>query len=421
MDRPSAHASQQTDAAEKQGRRKAASITSPAQEAGGRLSPFGPLSLRSIVALQGLQGNAVVSRTLSRPYARAPIQRCGGEVHEGCSCADDAARHQDDDHEPSAPVAQRSLSRTIQRFTDGTPEAPSPDLPDGSPYASLPAPLLDMLRRTLAAKSFWRWANGKPTNLGKALDLLGPADINTLVQLQKRLSGAGLWGFIGTMKTVWSTSSLGINFDETGSIQGGIAKDKFCKDSSIGQSYHSGKQCWREMVDPGTPGLHVCLPGEVHIDPHQTVSGSARGIQFGGGSWISFPSLCFYDLLSLAGHMMDVEGGRAVNVFTRRDHAYQTIDKLRKRIEPLKARNPSLTSQLASLDALSGRLDTQSAIMRGWAIRGFEGDDGSAEAKAVVAEIVAVEEAFKPIEAALVEPERTESGLPPPGAHQGSS
>lgn len=333
-------------------------------------------------------------------------------MHDGCGCAEGKPR---DDLLPlPAPAAG---VQPIRRFTDGTPEAPSPDLPDGSQYASLPAPLLAMLRRTLAAKSYWRWVNGKPTNLGAALELVGNSDINTLVQLYTRLNALGLWTYIGTIKGLWSTSSLGIDFTESGSIQGALPEDKFCKDTAVGESYHKGKSCWREMVDPGTPGLHVCVPGGVHIDPHQAVSGKGTGISFGGASWVSFPSRCMYSLMSWIDHMRDVEGGRAVNVFTRRDQDYQRIERERTRIDGLLTEHPGLSTQKDALAALSRRLDTVGVTMRGWALRGFEGIDGSAEAKVVLDELTAIEQGISEVGQAVTTA-TTADTTPPPGAKE---
>ncbi len=368
-------------------------------------------SASNILSLQRLAGNQAVQRMINRPPTRL-IQRCGGEVHEGCACADEPA-----------PVSRTPDTATttapIRRFTDGTADAPSPDLPDGSPYAGMPAPLLDMLRRTLTGKTCAYWAGQKPTNLGAAIGLLSSADINTLMQLHKRLTGVGLWSFIGTMTEVWSTSSLGIHFNETGSIQGGLPEKSFCKDTAVGELYHSGRSCWREMVDPGTPGLHVCVPGEVHIDPHQTVSGKIPGVGFGGPSWVSFGSVCWYSLLTLVDHMKDVEGGRAVNVFTRRGQDYGRIKDIRPRIDGLVKEHPDLAGQKAALDALDARLDAVGKTMEPWAIRGFEGTDGSAEAKGVLDELTAIESGITDVDR-LVTEAGTADVAPPPGSREAS-
>jgi hypothetical protein len=350
-----------------------------------------------------------IQRSTGRSANRL-LQRCGGEVHEGCSCAEEP------ELEPvSRTVEPAAGAQPIWRFTDGTPEAPSADLPDGSPFARMDAALLAMLGRSLTGKTFWRWVNDKPTNLGAALDLLAIADVNTLVQLYGRLEKAGLWGFIGTMTGLWSTSSLGITFNETGSIQAGLPEKTFCKDTAVGESYHLGKSCWREMVEPGTPGLHVCVPGEVHIDPHQTVSGKVPGVMVGGPSWVTFGSVCWYSLLNLVDHMQDVEGGRAVNVFTRRGQDYDRIKKQRSRIDGLVAKHPDLATQKPALDALEGRLNAVGVKMKPWAIRGFEGTDGSAEAKEVLDELTAIEAGIVDVEREI-NAAKAGDAMPPPGA-----
>jgi len=356
----------------------------PAETGGVRVASGVPAA---VLRLQRQIGNARTAAVLQRAAARQPpapvsVQRCGGEVHEGCACAEEAAAS-----------VQTLREAPVQRFTDGTEDAPSPDLPDGSPYATMSADLRTTLGRTLTGKTFWLWANGpnRPTNLGAALDKLGAADLNTLVQLYNRMSAAGLWSKIVTIKTVWSTSSLGIDFNEDGTMQAAVEAGNFCKDSSLGQAYHPGKECWREMVDSGTPGLHACFPGSIHIDPHQTVSGRAPGITFGWNG-VGFRMMCFYSLLALVDHMGDVEGGNAVNVFTR-------VRGLRARIQPTADRiagkigtNPELSTHQAAVAGLPARLDAIDPILRRWSIQGLEGGDGTPEVTRVNSEVRAVED-----------------------------
>jgi len=361
-----------------------------ADTAGGSVRGLAPVPAM-VLRLQRQVGNARTVAALRRTSSPAPagatgaplaVQRCGGEVHEGCACAEEAAAQ--------TPV-QTLREPAVQRFTDGTPDAPSPDLPDGSPYFSLHADLRATLGRTLTAKSFWRWANGKPTNLGAALDMLGAPDVNTLVQLHSRMATAGLWAKVTTITALWSTSSLGIDFTEDGSMQAAVEGGNFCKDDSIGQIYHSGKQCWREMVESGTPGLHACFPGSIHIDPHQTVASfRGPGIEI-GWSGVGFRMFCFYNLLSVVGHMMDVEGGRPVNVFIRES-------RLRERVEPTLARiagqigaHPELGSHQTAVAAVPARLDAIRPILRRWSLQGLEGGDGTPEVGRVTAELQSVE------------------------------
>ena len=323
-----------------------------------------------MLRLQVAAGNRAVSRMLV-------VQRCGGEVHAGCPCAEEAT-----------PVQRGGVQQdTVQRFTDGTPEAPSPELPPGSPYAGMHPDLLAMLGRTLVAKTYWHWVNVRPTNLGAALDALGAADINTLVQLHIKLAAAGLWGNIQTIKGVWSTSSLGVDYngpDMSAAVDG---NPDFCRDTAIGESMHKGQSCWRQMVTPGTPGLHACMPGSVHIDPHQTVETSrGTGWAFGGRWGVRLVDRCKYAFAAWFDHMADVEGGRPVNVFTR-------VDQDRKRIAQLRGGLTGDAAHIAALDALNARLDALTPTLRRWATTGMEGsDEPAAEVSTVQAELTAIED-----------------------------
>ncbi len=331
------------------------------------------IPVHGLLRLQATAGNRAVSRMLA-------VQRCGGEVHPGCPCAEEEAPVR----QYGASVAQR---HSVQRFTDGTAEAPRAELPPGSPYAGLHPDLLAMLGRTLVAKIFGHWVNVKPTNLGAALDALGASDLNTLVQLHTRLAAAGLWGNIQTIKKVWSTSSLGVDYngpDMSAAVDG---RADFCKDTAIGESMHEGQSCWRQMVAPGTPGLHVCKPGSVHIDPHQTVE-TSRGTGWAlGGRWgVQLVDRCKYAFAAWFDHMADVAGGRPVNVFTRVGQDRDKIAKLRRELT-------GDAVHIAALDALGARLDALTLVLRRWATTGMEGADApAAEVASVQAELTAVEE-----------------------------
>jgi len=358
---------------------------------------------RALGAGQSPHSGAGPSRGQGATQARDPgasVQRCGGEVHAGCSCADEA---QDASEAPvqrlDTAEAQRLDTAAVQRFTDGTPEAPSADLPDGSPYAGLPPELLAMLGRTVVAKTYWKFVNNRATNLGMALDGEDPANINTLVQLCTELVRVGLWSHVQTMKTVWSGSSLGIDYN--GSDMGADAdrNPSFCKDTAVGEIMHSGASCWREMVTPGTPGLHVCMPGSVHIDPHQTVeTEQGTGWSFGGDWGIELMPRCKYAALSWFGHMADVVGGRSVNVFTRANDDRQKIRDARVGLGHDAA-------HLSQLDALDARLDALEPILRRWSISGLEGTDAPAgELTRVQDELAAIETATTQVEADTTTP-----------------
>jgi hypothetical protein len=280
--------------------------------------------------------------------------------------------------------------QTVQRFTDGTPEAPSAELPDGSPYASMDGELLAMLGRTLTAKSFWRWRDGKPTNLGAAMDMLGAADVNTLVQLKRRCDMHGMWRNVTTMTGLWSTSSLGITFTGAGGLQGTVAgSESFCRDTAVGESYHSGKSCWREMVEPNTPGLHVCLPDEIHIDPHQSVDGKGWAWSWGSGG-PGFTSACTYSFLAWLSHMNDVEGNRPVNPFTHHGKIKSEAASLIVRLEDRMRTHPDVSTQRDDLRALQAEMEALAPTLRRWSIQGKEGGDDE-EARTVLNQLSAAD------------------------------
>jgi hypothetical protein len=251
--------------------------------------------------------------------------------------------------------------------------------------------LLAMLGRTLTAKTFWRWRDSKPSNLGAALDMVGPADINTLVQLKRRMDAYGLWPFITTISGLWSTSSLGIDFDGPGGVEGAITGKNFCRDTAIGESYHKGKSCWREMVEPNTPGLHVCLPGSIHIDPHQTVDGKGWAWTWDSAG-IHSSQACTYSFLAFISHMTDVEGGRAVNPFTHYDQIRDRISTYSGQLASRVARYPELATQQAELATLQSQMDAIGPILKRWSIQGLEGGDGTVEASRVLAQLNVADE-----------------------------
>lgn len=57
--------------------------------------------------------------------------------------------------------------------------------------------------------------------------------------------------------------------------------------------------------------------------------------------------------------------------------------------------------------------------MRAWAIRGIEGNDGSAEAKAVLDELTSIERAITDVGMKVTEVEFADE-TPPPGLHESS-
>jgi hypothetical protein len=355
---------------------------------------------RMLIDLQRRAGNAAVQRLLARQPV-VLVQRCGGVVHDGCACS-----QRSPESKTGGPPAVTTL--TIQRFEDGTQDNPSPDLPPGSQYHAMDPELRAMLSRTLVAKTYWLWRDNKPTNLGAALDAMGVGNLNTLVQLKHRLFHRGLWGHIQTIRNVWTTSSLGIDYNGP-SMQGAIQSDEgFCKDTAIGESYHKGS-CWREVVPANTPGLHFCTPDEIHIDPHQTSVGHLPGVGVGGGG-VEFGWVCRYSLTALISHMADVEGGASVNVFHRYHQIgddnkvpRRSIGPQRRRIGRLAAAHPEVRSHLSTLDTLEARRVALDPTLRQWALRGLEGGDAGPQIRRVLDEMDAIEAEIGRVAGALDE------------------
>jgi hypothetical protein len=354
-----------------------------------------PPLLAGVLNLQRLAGNAAVGSLLGGGIA-VPVQRCG-PLHPDCGCDEEVAA--------SPPLTvSRQPGDPGAGFQDGTPENPSPDVPPGSQYAGLDPELRATLGRTLTAKVYGPWVAARPTNLGDALDHMGVENINTLVQLKNRMFPRGLWGKVQTIKNVWTTSSLGIDYNGP-SMEGELDAEGsgFCKDTSIGEAYHSG-ECWREVVDANTPGLHFCTPDSIHIDPHQTSTGTQGGIQFGGGSFVRLrDNFCSYSMLAFVSHMMDVEGGRSVNIFHRYAKIRDRIAAAKTKAEQLQATAPEAGGHLPTLQSLEQRRLQLDPILRGWAIQGFQGGDAGDQVRDVDAKMSAIEADLDTVEQALTD------------------
>jgi hypothetical protein len=382
----------------------------PLGRPGGGRGPVAP-HVAGGLSLQRLAGNAAVGALLGGTAARPaspPVQRCG-PLHPDCGCAE----------EPATALALAPLTVSRQPdspaggFQDGTPDNPTPELPPGSQYAGLDPELRATLGRTLTAKVYGPWVAAKPTNLGDALDHMGVENINTLLQLKNRMFPKGLWTRVETIKNVWTTSSLGIDYNGP-SMQAELDAEGsgFCKDTTIGEAYHSG-ECWREIVDANAPGLHFCTPDSIHIDPHQTSTGTQGGIQFGGGSFIRLrDNYCSYSMIAFVSHMMDVEGGRSVNIFHRYAKIRERIGAAKTKAQRLQATAPEAGGHVSTLDSLEQRRLALDPILRGWAVQGFQGGDAGDQVRdvdtrmdGIEADLDRVEQALTDIETQHAEPD----------------
>ena len=306
--------------------------------------------------LQRSVGNAYLAGSvLRRPSQRIVVQRCGAEVHHGCPCAQQQAK----------PAASTDVA-DIQR--QGPDVQPSPgELKADSPYRRLPAGLLSVIKKSYLDKTML-FGHGDQETLDDVLERLSTSTINAMVKIFSR--GAAVWGFVDTITWVWITDNYGMSFKSKGGDPGGALKDDpaFCKDSSLGQIYHSGSECWREMTAGGA-GLHVCVGAEtsMHVDPHMPVKqkgggstgagalkGAAIGSLFGpfgilvgagigaavgtatGGGTSELGDICVYDVQLWISHASDVLSGKAgPDVFSRVDTARSDLDQLGKHIDYL--------------------------------------------------------------------------------------
>jgi hypothetical protein len=281
------------------------------------------------------------------------LQRCGAEIHEGCPCAQGKALPPLS--MPALPVAQ------LQPTTD----QPAPgDLKADSPYRRLPAPLLAVIKKSYTDKTML-FGHGDQESLDDVLDRQSTTVISALVRIYSR--GAAIWSFVDSIVWVWITDNWGMEFKPTGgNLQGTLKNDpRFCKDSALGQIYHSGSECWREMTDGGA-GLHVCLGGKtsMHVDPHMPVKkkgggstgtgaaiGAAVGALWGplgiaagagiggflgnvtGGGTSDLGDICVYDAGLWLHHASDVLSGKTgPDPFKRVDGARSNLDSVDKRI-----------------------------------------------------------------------------------------
>jgi hypothetical protein len=139
------------------------------------------------------------------------------------------------------------------------------------------------------------------------MDLLQPPELDALRQVHSRLAALGWWRHLTTMTTVWATTSLGIDYSATTPLSDlADASKGFCIDTLLGGIMHRPHTCWREIVAPGTPGLHLCGPSSVHVDTHQVSGSSIPGISYGPDGLGVEERVCWYISPSLIDHWRDV-------------------------------------------------------------------------------------------------------------------
>ncbi len=373
----------------------AAAASSP-NDLGGMLAGLDARRSRALaLQLQRSTGNASFAGWIGagqprrRPAPVVTLQRCGAEVHEGCPCAEGKAL---------PPLSMQTMPAVqLQPATD----QPAPgELKADSSYQRLPGPLLTAIKKSYTDKTML-FGHGEQESLDDVLDRLSTSVINALVRIYSR--GAAVWSFVDTIVWVWITDNWGMTFKSTGGdIAGALKNDpRFCKDSPLGQVYHSGSECWREMTDGGA-GLHVCLGADksMHVDPHMPVkqkgggstgtgalegaaigalwgpigvlAGAAVGAAIGsatGGGTSDKGDICVYDTALWLQHASDVLSGKTgPDLFSRVDTARSNLESVDKRIGvlPASAQKSRLAGELRAARATFDKVlrATRSAATR---------------------------------------------------------
>lgn len=390
--------------------------------AGGRPRGADRLPPQTLLRLQRTHGNAAVcqlvgpaARATPTVTASAQVQRCGGEVHDGCSCAEDTEEPALD---PGATVADQAANgpgaTSVQR--DGPTPAADADktaIPADSPWARTPPRLMTVLTASYRNNTMM-FAHGPDETLVQVLDRVGLSVISIASEIYERMQARGIWGFVKDITWVWLTTSRGLTFNTTGGLRGAVNSNPgFCKEFLVASmAYHGTTDMWRELVTTGTPGLHIGAaeePASVHIDMHQVALPPPL---FNTG-------YCAYDPIALVGHWGDLQGNDST-VFSRADSDRSRMDAEARTISAGRTTAPN---RAGDLDALNARLTLAQARMNGilprlrmLATAGMEGEqeatktDG-AEVDAIDTEVTAIHDAVSAILNPAPPVESTDGGV----------
>jgi hypothetical protein len=269
--------------------------TGPAAARANRVAeaPAGsPLAAGWWHTLQRAPGNRAVVDAL------APVQRCGGEVHEGCACAGPDSRAVGEDVQRDV---VHDTATQVQRDDTKDPA----DL-TGTPFDALDA----TLKKKLTDRSVFAWT--KPT-LAASLDDMSNASLAVLARVGAMISANApfLWAFVASLgRNGWITDNFGmrIGWTDASAVEAALVANKgFCKDNPLtAKYYHGTTSAYRQIPSTkGAASMHVVTAGstEVHIDAHQPVEGKEES-----GLWAG---QCDYDWKAWTGHASDVTGGGA--------------------------------------------------------------------------------------------------------------
>jgi len=357
----------------------------------GHMAP-GHLSAQLLLQLQHTYGNAAVgglfgARTATVQPAPVTVQRCGGEVHDGCSCAHGGPPAVTVDPGPSVD----GTGATVQR--DGPdPAADKTAIPPDSPYAATPAGLMNIFKESYRNNTML-FQHGPDDTLVQVLDRIGMSAISIASEIYERMNARGIWSHVKDITWIWLTTSRGLTFNTTGSgLRAAVnGHANFCKEFVVASmAYHGSTEMWRELVETGTPGLHIGAaeePASVHIDMHQV------GVPLFGTGY------CDYDPVALLSHWGDLQENGAT-IFSKADGVRRHAATVKERIDHILATQPEHSGDVIGpadrRDRAQARLDAILPRLRMLATAGMEGEQQAtteydAELTAIDAELTGVE------------------------------
>jgi hypothetical protein len=322
---------------------------------------------------------------------------------------------------PAAPGSRRAPGAVMRQVRDLT-TGPGARVPD------LPAALLETLRRSVRGRVLQVGSQGNMPPDGDppdaALARLTPTEINVARQIHDRASAiAGLWEQVDTLERITGGGAPGVWFRprSAAGLRGLLDRStSLCREHrALSQVWHPGFDMWREVVTPGTPGLHVGIPDgggrhDLHIDPHQTVH--HREVRPGGAD--PYPgAACMNDAEALSDHFRDIggmtPGGQrsARNyppVFMRYDQARVAADWIHRRAARLLAGQPGAAqrqrveqARAEAEGAVRQQLDPIDRYVRELAQQGATGDAASQHDSIILPNLGAAEDRIRRAAGAL--------------------
>jgi hypothetical protein len=170
--------------------------------------------------------------------------------------------------------------------------------PNDTPWQKLPPDLRKVYRKSYEDKKLKKWIFGyKGKNASENYNNLykyGPNYTKALLRVYNRMKHAGLWGEIKYLtnisgpakpkgKTIIRTPTIDFILKNSTRFISLLSSSKFCRDTRLSgymKNIFTGSRKiplmkWREVVVPGTPGLHVSL-NDAHVDDIAPVAGRMK-------------------------------------------------------------------------------------------------------------------------------------------------